>query len=162
MFKKLVAKFVDDLIKAINTSYNIYNRLLSFEFSCLDTGLIGLMNFPSFYKMESLAIATTTMLRAEATKNVLDNKNVVRIAGSRRGKGRRERSINLFVIIVVVRLDNIYLARFLMLLLFTFVLRFIVTTFFSFVTTFTLFTAVFFVQTVFKRIYIALFESLRS
>ncbi len=161
MFEKFVARFVNDLIKTINTPYSIYNRLLNFEFNCFDIGFIGFMNFFSFYRAESLTIAAAIMFGAEVIRSVLKNKSIVYTTGSGEKRGERRRSVNLFVVTVVVGLDDIYLIRFLILLLFIFILRFIVITFFSIVAIFVFFVAVLFVRTMFRRIYIASFESLK-
>jgi len=138
-------RFVNDFIKATNTPYNVYNHLLNFELDCFNIDLISFINFLNFYGIESLTIVTITILKAETTKNVLNNKNVVRIIGYGRRKREKKRSVNLFVIIIVIGLDNIYFAKFLIYFLFIFILRFVVTAFFFIVATFTLFVAVLFV-----------------
>ncbi len=161
MSKKLVARFVDDFIKATNILYSVYSRLLNFEFEYFNIGLVDFINFSSFYRTESLIITVTTILEAEVVKNILNNKNIVYTTGSGRRKRGKKRSINLFVVTIVIRLDNIYLAKFLIILLLIFAFRFVVTTFFSVVAIFAFFTTIFFVRTVLRKIYIAPFESLR-
>ena len=155
MSKELVARFIDDFIKAINTLYNIYNCLLNFEFGCFNIGLIGFINFFDFYRAESLIITAATILEAKAIKSVLNDKNIVYTARSKRGKKEKRKSINLFIIIVVVGLDDVYFIRSFILFLFIFALQFIVMAFFSVIVIFVFFAAVLFVRTVFEKICIA-------
>src|SRR6266566_834240 len=154
MSEKFVARFIDDLTKAISAPYNVYNYLLNFKLNCLDIGLISFINFFGFYRTESLTTTTTTIFGAEIVKNVLDNKNVIytiRFKGRKKGK---RGSISLFVVIIVIGLDDIYFARFLIFFLLTFTFRFIVTAFFFIVATLTFLAIVLFIRTMFERIYI--------
>ncbi len=112
IFEKFVIKFVDDFIKAIDILYNVYNCLLNFEFNYLNISLIGFISFFGFYRIESFIITTATMFKAEVIRNVLDNKSVVYIIGSKRKKKRKKRLVNLFVIIVVIGLNDIYFIKF--------------------------------------------------
>ncbi len=121
MFEKLVTKFVNDLIKTIDILYNIYNRLLNFEFDYLNISLIGFVNFLSFYETENLATIVITILGVEIIRSILNNKSIVCIIRSGRKKKKRRRSVNLFVVTVVVELNDIYFAKFLVFLLFTFI-----------------------------------------
>ena len=95
---------------------------MNFEFNCFDISLVGFVNFLGFYKTESFTTAVATILGAETTRNILDNKNVVRIIGSGKKKGKRRKSISLFVVTVAVRLDDIYFTKFLILFFFIFAL----------------------------------------
>jgi len=92
--------------------------LLSFEFGCFDIGFISCVSFFNFYRTESLAIVTATMFGAEAAKSILDNKSIVCIVRSGGRKKGKRRSVNLFVVIVIVGLDDIYLIKFLITTLF--------------------------------------------
>ncbi len=135
--------------------YDIYNCLLNFEFGYFNISFVGLVNFLSFCRTESLVTTAITMLEAEAIQNVLDNKNVVRITGSGERKEKKRGSVSLFIVIIVIGLDDVYFTRFLIFLFFTFTFRFVIIAFFSVVATFAFFTAVLFVRTVFRKIYIA-------
>jgi len=113
------------------------------------------MSFLSFYGTESLTITITIIFETETTKNVLNNKNVIYIIRYGRRKKRKRKSVNLFVVIVAIRLDDVYLMKFLVLLFLIFVFRFIVITLFSVVAIFTFLITILFVRTMFKKIYIA-------
>ena len=141
--------------------YSVYNRLLNFEFGCFDISLVGLINFLSFYGVESLVIVVATMFGAEVAKSVLNNKNAVYTIGSGGGRGGREGSMNLFVVTIAIGLNDVYFVKSLVLFLLTFTLRFVVITFFSIVAMLVLLAAVLFVRTVLGRIHIAPLESLR-
>ncbi len=125
--------------------YSVYNRLLNFEFGCFDISLVGLINFLSFYGVESLVIVVATMFGAEVAKSVLNNKNAVYTIGSGGGRGGREGSMNLFVVTIAIGLNDVYLAKPFVLFFLIFAFRFVIIAFFSVVTTFVFFTTVFFV-----------------
>ncbi len=129
----------------INILYSVYNHLLNFEFSCFNIGFIGFISFFGFYGMKSFIIIVTIILEAEIARNVLDNKSVICVIRSGERKKEKKGSMNLFIVIIVIGLDDIYLARFLVFLLFIFALRFVVTTFFFIVIIFAFFAAIFFV-----------------
>ena len=146
---------------------------MNFELDCFNIGFINFINFFGFYKIESLIIVAMTIFGAEAIRNVLNDESIVYAIRSGWRKGGKRRTICLFVVIIVVELNDIYFIRFLMLFLFIFTLWFIVTMFFSIVVIFVFFIVIFFVWTVFGKIYITfkivtfittfviLFESLR-
>ncbi len=122
MFEKFVVRFVDDFTKVTNMLYSVYNCLLNFEFGCLDINLVGLISFFNFYRTENLIIIIAIIFKAKIVKNILDNKNVVYIIGSEGRKGGKRRSASLFIVIIVIELDDIYFIRFFVRFFFIFIL----------------------------------------